>query len=107
MIPSLDSRQPAVSMLPLTDLTWPAVQALSKDTPVVFPVAALEQHGGHLPLFTDSLLLGEVIRRAAETMDDRILFAPPLWLGNSDHHLHFPATVAAPPPPSPPPPPCP
>ena len=37
-----------------TDLTWPAVQQLSKDTPVVFPVAALEQHGTHLPLFTDS-----------------------------------------------------
>ncbi len=81
----------------LTDLSWPKVQALSKDTPVVFPVAALEQHGGHLPLFTDSLLLGEVIRRVAETMDDRILFAPLLWLGNSDHHLDFPGTLSAPP----------
>ena len=47
----------------LTDLSWPAVAALSKDTPVVFPIAALEQHGHHLPLFTDSLLLGEIIRR--------------------------------------------
>src|SRR6266446_2469605 len=81
----------------LTDLSWPKVQALSKDTPVVFPVAALEQHGGHLPLFTDSLLLGEVIRRVAEAMDDRILFAPLLWLGNSDHHLDFPGTLSAPP----------
>src|SRR6266702_851622 len=81
----------------LTDLSWPKVQALSKDTPVVFPVAALEQHGGHLPLFTDSLLLGEVIRRVAETVDDRILFAPLLWLGNSDHHLDFPGTLSAPP----------
>jgi creatinine amidohydrolase len=81
----------------LIDLSWPKVQALSKDTPVVFPVAALEQHGGHLPLFTDSLLLGEVIRRVAETMDDRILFAPLLWLGNSDHHLDFPGTLSAPP----------
>jgi len=28
----------------LADLTWPKVQALSKDMPVVMPVAALEQH---------------------------------------------------------------
>jgi creatinine amidohydrolase len=78
-------------------LNWPAIQALSKDTPVVFPVAALEQHGHHLPLFTDSLLLGEIIRRASERLAGGILFAPLLWLGNSDHHLDFPGTLSAPP----------
>ena len=81
----------------LTDLNWPAMEALSKDTPVVFPVAALEQHGRHLPLFTDSLLLGEIIRRAAERLSNRVLFAPLQWLGNSDHHLEFPGTLSAPP----------
>jgi len=81
----------------LTDLTWPAIDALSKDTPVVFPVAALEQHGHHLPVFTDSLLLGEIIRRAAERLSNRVLFAPLQWLGNSDHHLEFPGTLSAPP----------
>ncbi len=79
----------------LTDLTWPAVQALSKDTPVVFPIAALEQHGGHMPLFTDSLLCGEIIRRTSERFGDRVLFAPLQWLGNSDHHLDFPGTLSA------------
>jgi len=79
----------------LTDLTWPKVQALNKDTPVVFPVAALEQHGHHLPVFTDSLLLGEIIRRVAERMGDRVLFAPLMWLGNSDHHLDFAGTLSA------------
>lgn len=81
----------------LTRLSWPAVAALSKDTPVVFPIAALEQHGHHLPVFTDSLLLGEIIRRVAETLDDRVLFAPLMWLGNSDHHLDFAGTLSAPP----------
>lgn len=81
----------------LTDLTWPKVQALSKDTPVIIPVAALEQHGHHLPVFTDSLLLGEIVRRAAERLGDRVLVAPLTWLGNSDHHLDFPGTVSAPP----------
>ncbi len=81
----------------LVELSWPAVAALSKDTPVVFPIAALEQHGHHLPVFTDSLLLGEIIRRAKERLADRVLCAPLLWLGNSDHHLDFAGTLSAPP----------
>ncbi len=81
----------------LTDLTWPRVQELNKDTPIVFPVAALEQHGHHMPLFTDSLLAGEVVHRAAQPFADRAVFAPLLWLGNSHHHLDFPGTLSAPP----------
>ena len=79
----------------LADLAWPAVHALSKDTPIIFPVAALEQHGGHLPLFTDSLLLGEISRRAAERFGERVIWAPLMWLGNSDHHLDFAGTLSA------------
>ena len=82
-------------IMDLTDLTWPAVAALSKDTPVVVPIAALEQHGHHLPLFTDSLLLGEVVRRSKVAVGDRVLFAPLTWLGNSDHHLDFTGTLSA------------
>src|SRR3954462_7499298 len=93
----------------LHEMTWDDVKYLSGDTPVVFPVAALEQHGRHMPLFTDSLLLGEVVRRVAERLGgpapvappqrlgDRVLFAPLQWLGNSDHHLDFPGTLSAPP----------
>lgn len=81
----------------LSDMTWPAVGALDRNTPVVFPLAALEQHGHHLPLFTDSLLLGEVVRRALGQVGDRVLIAPLQWLGNSDHHLDFPGTLSAPP----------
>src|SRR5689334_21505949 len=79
----------------LTDQNWPTIHALSKDTPVIFPVAALEQHGHHMPLFTDSLLLGEIVRRAAERLGDRVVWAPLMWLGNSDHHLDFPGTLSA------------
>ncbi|MBM3992714.1 MAG: creatininase family protein [Planctomycetes bacterium] len=80
----------------LQDMTWPKVAALSKDTPVVIPIAALEQHGRHMPVFTDSMLLGEVLRRVKETtLKDRVLFAPLMWLGNSHHHLDFPGTMTA------------
>src|SRR5206468_6841934 len=83
-------------LMELTDLAWPAVAALPKTTPVIFPIAALEQHGRHMPVFTDSLLLGEVIRRVKQTpAADKCLFAPLQWLGNSHHHLDFPGTLSA------------
>jgi creatinine amidohydrolase len=81
----------------LADLAWPAVRDIGQDTPVIIPVAAMEQHGHHLPLFTDSYLLGEVVRRTAERIGDRVLMTPLLWLGNSDHHLDFSGTLSAPP----------
>jgi creatinine amidohydrolase len=79
----------------LAELKWSDVDALSKSTPVVIPVAALEQHGRHMPLFTDSLLCGEVVRRVEAKLKDRVLFAPLMWLGNSEHHLDFPGTMSA------------
>lgn len=62
---------------------------------MVFPIAAVEQHGHHLPVYTDSFLLGEVIRRAKEPLASKVLFAPLTWLGNSDHHLDFAGTLSA------------
>src|SRR4051795_12913039 len=79
----------------LQEMTWPEVGGLPAETPVVFPIAALEQHGRHMPLFTDSLLLGEVVRRAREPLADRVLFTPLMWLGNSHHHRDFPGTLSA------------
>lgn len=80
----------------LQDLSWPTVaSAASRDIPVVAPIAAVEQHGVHLPVFTDSMLLGEVVRRAAETLGDRVVWAPLLWLGNSHHHMDFAGTLSA------------
>jgi creatinine amidohydrolase len=81
----------------LAEMTWSAVDRLDRKTPVVIPIAALEQHGDHLPVFTDSMLCGEIIRRVAIRYADVALFAPLQWLGNSDHHLDFTGTLSAPP----------
>lgn len=79
----------------LAELTWPDVAALDRNTPVVFPVAALEQHGRHMPVFTDSMLMGEIARRSELELKGEVLFAPLQWLGNSHHHLDFPGTLSA------------
>jgi creatinine amidohydrolase len=79
----------------LADLKWTDVAALPRATPFVIPIAALEQHGRHMPVFTDSLLLGEVMRRTKEHFTKEIVFTPLMWLGNSEHHLDFPGTLTA------------
>ncbi len=79
----------------LADLSWPQIQKLAPDTPIVFPIAAVEQHGHHLPIWTDSLLLGEIVRRVSQRFQENVLFAPLQWLGNSDHHLNFSGTLSA------------
>src|SRR5262249_60761470 len=58
-------------------------------------IAACEQHGRHLPVFTDSVLLGEVVRLAASSLGDRVVWTPLLWLGNSHHHMDFAGTLSA------------
>jgi creatinine amidohydrolase len=79
----------------LAELNWPKTAEVAAGLPVVVPIAAVEQHGRHLPLFTDSMLLGEVVRRAAEPLHDRVVWTPLLWLGNSHHHLDFAGTLSA------------
>ncbi len=76
-------------------MSWPQQQALCRDLPVIIPIAAVEQHGHHLPCGTDTILTTEIVRRMDQMLGSRALFTPPLWLGNSDHHLDFGATLSA------------
>ena len=58
----------------LSELTWQAVDQLDRDTPVIIPVAALEQHGLHMPVFTDSMLLEAIVNQAHLSFQDHALF---------------------------------
>ncbi len=68
-----------------------------KERVVVMPIASLEQHGPHLPLLTDTILVSGVAERAAKGLpDDRYLWLPTLWVGCSEHHRAMPGTVSLP-----------
>src|SRR6478672_4945148 len=75
------------------EFNWTDMKGL-KDRVVVLPLGSLEQHGHHLPLLTDSLIGGEVARRAEALLGDTALFLPILWVGASDHHRAFSGTVS-------------
>lgn len=62
-------------------------------TVVVLPVGALEQHGPHLPLGTDTLLAEHVTRAAAADLPGFVV-APPFAYGSSHHHLPFGGTAS-------------
>jgi creatinine amidohydrolase len=62
---------------------------------IVAPIAACEQHGPHLPVFTDSILCGAVADGVEAALRDRVLLLPVLWLGASEHHLPFGGTLTA------------
>ena len=61
----------------------------AREAIVVLPVAAMEQHGPHLPVMVDTLLCGEVARRAALRASGRhpVVVAPTVWSGLSEHHM--------------------
>jgi creatinine amidohydrolase len=67
-----------------------------RDAIVIVPVAALEQHGPHLPVEVDSILGETVAARTAEKVlrkGEPVLVLPVLWTGVSEHHMSFGGTV--------------
>lgn len=79
----------------LPHLTAPRVSAAAEDSNavVLLPVGAVEQHGPHLPVYTDTLI-GQAL---AGRLDDGGL---PLWTlpaiayGKSNEHVAFPGTLS-------------
>ncbi|HVL39316.1 MAG TPA: creatininase family protein [Fimbriimonadaceae bacterium] len=78
----------------LAHLTWQDVELLDRSLVVLIPTGSLEQHGPHLPLFTDSLIGTAVAEAVEREIPDRVLLTPTLWLGASGHHLAFPGSLS-------------
>ena len=78
-------------------LNWKQVDALPrKSTLLVLPTAAIEQHGPHLPLATDTLINNLLLGRALEKLAPELpVYAlPPVHYGKSNEHIGFPGTLS-------------
>jgi creatinine amidohydrolase len=66
------------------------------DTIAVLPIAAVEQHGPHLPLGVDLFLMQGYIERVAARLPAElpVLFLPIQSIGTSIEHCDFPGTLS-------------
>jgi creatinine amidohydrolase len=76
------------------ELTRPAFEDWLENEPapvVIVGIGAIEQHGTHLPLGTDSLGVARFIHDVASRTNSVCIH--PCWPGYSPHHMAFPGTV--------------
>ena len=68
----------------------------SRDAVVIVPVGSTEQHGPHLPTQVDSLLIGEIARRAARLTASQtsVVVTPTVWAGLAEHHMSLGGTLS-------------
>ncbi len=77
--------------------TTDEVAALAERDPVVIlPLAAIEQHGPHLPVSVDRDIVEAVITRSLPLLDEdlAVLFLPTQAVGKSNEHIAFPGTLS-------------
>jgi len=76
----------------IQELSWVEVQEyLEEEQIVIVPIGSTEVHGAHMPLGHDTyqaIDYSEGIAREAN-----VLCAPPIWFGDSRHHMGKPGTI--------------
>jgi creatinine amidohydrolase len=78
------------------EMTWRDFAAADmRKVVAVLPVAAIEQHGPHLPVGVDTFINQGYLRRAAERLppDLPALFLPLQAIGKSNEHIEYPGTL--------------
>ena len=74
-------------------LNWQEIERIAKDkkSTVIWPFGAVEQHGPHLPLATDSIFVDEIISEVFKlfTSDIPLKKLPTQYIGFSPEHMGF------------------
>jgi creatinine amidohydrolase len=80
------------------EMTWQEITAAGGDTArwiAVLPLAAVEQHGPHLPLGVDTYIAEAYLAQVQKILPDDlpVTFLPVQRIGVSAEHLSFPGTL--------------
>ncbi|KJR43308.1 Creatininase [Candidatus Magnetoovum chiemensis] len=67
-------------------------ELLKKTKTIIFPFGAVEEHGRHLPLNTDTLIIYEILKKAAMMRD--VFIAPPMYYGVCTSTAQHPGTIS-------------
>lgn len=77
-----------------SNLSYPSVHEQNENAVVVLPLGAIEQHGPHMAVSTDTDLVTYIARAAEELLPAKVLLCPTLPFGSSHHHLSFGGTIS-------------
>src|SRR5699024_12790594 len=78
-------------------MTREELQSVSqKDSLVVITIGAMEQHGPHLPVNTDNLIVKEIAERSIKKANETIpiVLGPNIPFGFSSHHFIYEVTIS-------------
>lgn len=76
-------------------MTWKEVNdAVQARRVILIPLAAIEQHGPHLPIDTDNLIAGHYCDEAAKRRPDLLVSTPCIEYGYNEHNMDFPGTIS-------------
>lgn len=77
----------------LNEMDWTEVDEYLKDNDVVLvPIGSMEQHGPAAPLGLDTYVSIALVKDVAKQTG--VISTPPIWFGDSTHHLGFPGTIS-------------
>jgi creatinine amidohydrolase len=76
------------------ELSWPEMrEAIARQPVVLLPFGTVEDHGPHLPLNTDNVIVEAFCLEAARRAPGEMLVMPLVAYGLDEHHMDFPGTV--------------
>lgn len=95
-MPEVVTNRPSVrEQIRYDHLTWAEInEAAAMKKMVVLPIGATQQHGPHLPVDADSLIVTTLALAAAQERTERVLVAPTLPYSYSLESMDFPGTVS-------------
>jgi creatinine amidohydrolase len=77
------------------ELTWPEMrEAIARQPVVLLPFGTVEDHGPHLPINTDNVIVEAICLEAARRAPEDVLAMPVVAYGLDEHHMDFPGTVS-------------
>lgn len=90
------SKRPSVQeQIRYDHLTWSEInEAVARKKMVVLPIGSIQQHGPHLPVDADMLIVTTLALAAAEQRPERVLVAPTLPYSYNLEAMDFPGTVS-------------
>jgi creatinine amidohydrolase len=77
-----------------SSLTAPTLRTSANELVVLLPLGAIEQHGPHLSVSTDTDIVTRIAQEAEKALAEYLLLCPTLPFGSSDHHISFGGTIS-------------